>query len=209
MEELMNMPITDDDPAWATIGLGDTIDWDCDLLQPPITPRSPVTMRIPPTDIPTADSALTDAEIDRLFEGVEEFLDEPLSVVVTLKRKEPAPARRGTKRQLIPSTRAVNGKRRRTKVRLVTDRCTCKNSKCLKLYCVCYSAGRACGDKCSCRDCKNLTEGPVRSNKLQGCNCTRSNCQTGYCQCYKAGRKCTAACKCLKKGCCNASGIDV
>lgn len=33
--------------------------------------------------------------------------------------------------------------------------CTCKKSKCLKLYCQCFSAQALCSDLCSCRDCNN------------------------------------------------------
>eukprot|EP00985_Skeletonema_marinoi_P006853 scaffold2996_cov122-Skeletonema_marinoi.AAC.4 len=33
--------------------------------------------------------------------------------------------------------------------------CKCKKSKCLKMYCACFSSGNACGDKCKCEDCAN------------------------------------------------------
>ena len=33
--------------------------------------------------------------------------------------------------------------------------CTCKRSKCLKLYCVCFSAGVLCGAGCKCTSCEN------------------------------------------------------
>ena len=33
--------------------------------------------------------------------------------------------------------------------------CTCKRSKCLKLYCVCFSAGVLCGGGCKCTSCEN------------------------------------------------------
>ncbi|EUB56013.1 hypothetical protein EGR_09138 [Echinococcus granulosus] len=33
--------------------------------------------------------------------------------------------------------------------------CSCSRSKCLKLYCECFAAGRACGDSCNCRHCYN------------------------------------------------------
>ena len=32
--------------------------------------------------------------------------------------------------------------------------CNCKNSRCLKLYCECFSSGRYC-DGCNCKDCNN------------------------------------------------------
>ncbi len=33
--------------------------------------------------------------------------------------------------------------------------CTCKKSKCLKLYCQCFAAKIMCEDRCRCLDCKN------------------------------------------------------
>ena len=64
----MSALIAHDDPIWAEIGLGDDIDfdWDCDLLQSPITPRSPPAPVPQRTEIPTTDSALTDDDIDNL-----------------------------------------------------------------------------------------------------------------------------------------------
>ena len=35
------------------------------------------------------------------------------------------------------------------------DGCTCKNSRCLKLYCVCFKAGSKCVAACKCVDCQN------------------------------------------------------
>ena len=34
------------------------------------------------------------------------------------------------------------------------QKCACKNSKCLKLYCDCFSVGQKC-DGCNCQDCHN------------------------------------------------------
>lgn len=34
--------------------------------------------------------------------------------------------------------------------------CNCKHSKCLKLYCHCFRAGKMCGQDCLCSDCHNL-----------------------------------------------------
>lgn len=36
--------------------------------------------------------------------------------------------------------------------------CTCKKTKCLKLYCECFAAGRFCGRGCNCTGCFNLPE---------------------------------------------------
>lgn len=33
--------------------------------------------------------------------------------------------------------------------------CNCKKSKCLKLYCDCFSAGTTCGSSCKCQNCQN------------------------------------------------------
>lgn len=33
--------------------------------------------------------------------------------------------------------------------------CKCSKSKCLKLYCDCFQAGKVCHEYCRCRDCKN------------------------------------------------------
>ena len=37
-----------------------------------------------------------------------------------------------------------------------TPGCTCKKSKCLKLYCQCFAASAICSDICKCESCKNL-----------------------------------------------------
>jgi hypothetical protein len=36
--------------------------------------------------------------------------------------------------------------------------CNCKNSGCLKKYCVCYSGGFTCGEKCKCLKCSNFPD---------------------------------------------------
>ncbi|XP_057962070.1 protein tesmin/TSO1-like CXC 3 isoform X8 [Malania oleifera] len=38
---------------------------------------------------------------------------------------------------------------------LVCKRCSCKKSKCLKLYCECFAAGLYCVEPCLCQDCHN------------------------------------------------------
>ena len=42
--------------------------------------------------------------------------------------------------------------------------CSCVKSKCLVLYCECYSKGITCNDECVCIDCNNTAEraGPKR-----------------------------------------------
>ena len=33
--------------------------------------------------------------------------------------------------------------------------CACNKTKCLKLYCDCFTSGNHCGDRCECNDCNN------------------------------------------------------
>jgi hypothetical protein len=36
-----------------------------------------------------------------------------------------------------------------------SKRCTCKKTRCLKMYCECFASGADCGDNCSCQGCGN------------------------------------------------------
>jgi hypothetical protein len=42
--------------------------------------------------------------------------------------------------------------------------CHCAKSRCLKLYCDCFSAGRLCGARCSCQKCANNAD-PASANE--------------------------------------------
>ncbi|OMJ93928.1 hypothetical protein SteCoe_2980 [Stentor coeruleus] len=98
--------------------------------------------------------------------------------------------------------------------------CGCSRTKCLKLYCDCFSNNRYCMN-CHCKNCKNKPEfeelrdrakistierNPAAfrqdiSPTYKACHCKRSGCKKKYCECYEANRACTANCKC--EGCKN------
>lgn len=97
--------------------------------------------------------------------------------------------------------------------------CKCKKSKCLKLYCECFTAGIFCKN-CDCKDCNNKIEfeeqillikkqmtekNPAAfqpkvdenvNKHYKGCNCKNSGCQKKYCECFQNGISCSESCKC-------------
>lgn len=105
-----------------------------------------------------------------------------------------------------------------------THQCQCKLSKCLKLYCACFSSKNRCSDSCQCTGCYNteelteltdmvykdtveknplaftdkfkVIEGDEKKLHARGCNCTKTNCQKNYCECFHAGIGCSQLCKC-------------
>lgn len=104
------------------------------------------------------------------------------------------------------------------------NRCNCKKSQCLKLYCECFSAKVMC-EGCNCTDCRNLPAfAAVRAKAMtdcrnknahafkpriaaapgaadlqghsMGCKCKKSECLKKYCECFQAGVLCGLKCKC-------------
>ncbi|OMJ83303.1 hypothetical protein SteCoe_15828 [Stentor coeruleus] len=113
--------------------------------------------------------------------------------------------------------------------------CNCKYSKCLKLYCECFSSGEYCFD-CNCNNCFNNSEHEeTRSLRIKaildrdpfafrpkipkapdhlvvepaahfkGCNCKKTKCTKKYCECFNAKIPCSSICKCRN---CKNTDID-
>ena len=105
------------------------------------------------------------------------------------------------------------------KLIVASQSCGCSRTKCLKLYCECFSNNRYCKN-CKCKNCKNKPEYEELRNKAKSstiehnpaafrdlsstykaCHCKRSGCKKKYCECFEFGKPCTANCKC--EGCLN------
>jgi hypothetical protein len=54
-----------------------------------------------------------------------------------------------------PTTNAASKESRALSAAGLPIFCSCRKSKCIKLYCACYNAGIDCVDDCSCKKCKN------------------------------------------------------
>lgn len=96
--------------------------------------------------------------------------------------------------------------------------CNCIRSRCLKLYCTCFQAGKMCQPGiCTCIACANSVEDhPERKQAIKhtlqkrpdafqtkdrpvglGCACKNNKCIRKYCECFRNGLSCADKCCCL------------
>lgn len=101
--------------------------------------------------------------------------------------------------------------------------CRCTKSKCLKMYCSCYSSGVTCTPFCSCAGCENTHTNGIEnhppkcncmgcrsvkietslrvaqgvSSESQSCLCKSSRCLQLYCGCFQSGAFCSPSCRCI------------
>jgi hypothetical protein len=94
------------------------------------------------------------------------------------------------------NTAPTTPKRSRPLYTRPTRGCSCRKSRCLKLYCVCYTAGEACTGECRCTGCGNYESVCAPRAVYEHCACKRNSCGTKYCVCVQAGRVCGAKCRC-------------
>jgi len=113
--------------------------------------------------------------------------------------------------------------------------CNCSKSKCLKLYCECYSKQQFCSHSCKCIDCHNLdlpefeelrikaiehnldrnasaffrapptARAELKAFARKGCKCKKSLCSKNYCECFQACKGCVESCRCIN--CANPHGL--
>lgn len=139
-----------------------------------------------------------------------------------------------TEQTVLKSKKAVSKIKREKVPEPPTTSCNCSKSKCLRLYCKCFSLNATCGPSCNCVGCHNspdfavlrdlvvqetIEKNPVafkskfKAHKTKtgllhsrGCNCSKTNCLKEYCECFKAGTGCSRLCKCRN---CKNSKIEI
>ncbi|KAJ8903531.1 hypothetical protein NDN08_004637 [Rhodosorus marinus] len=77
-----------------------------------------------------------------------------------IRSAHPAPKFPGSREKSLPqSTSTLAGLEGEPGVRVKELKpCNCSKSKCLKLYCECFAAGKTCGPQCKCLNCTNTPD---------------------------------------------------
>src|SRR6185312_10061249 len=75
--------------------------------------------------------------------------------------------------------------------------CSCKKSKCLKMYCNCFASSSHCAPECNCHECHNQVSSrdaewleaynrgninPIFKEQEISCRCMQSRCVKKYCE---------------------------
>mmetsp|Transcript_3930 Transcript_3930/g.9555 ORF Transcript_3930/g.9555 Transcript_3930/m.9555 type:complete len:564 (-) Transcript_3930:143-1834(-) len=177
------------------------------------------------TPVPMLGTPNSLKEAFRLSEGLPGAKTKPRTAPSPLS-KQPAPA---LPPPIAAGAQALKPKRDRGKEngKCKPRTCNCKHSKCIKLYCDCFSAGQFCLESCKCNECLNNADNETQREEARksilernshaftdkvkrlqdegahtkGCNCKNSKCMKKYCECYQAGVSCSDKCKCV--GCSN------
>lgn len=96
----------------------------------------------------------------------------------------------------------------------IASHCSCNKTKCLKMYCSCFSNGMLCGPECKCKECRNTVEMhedlaiklSLRQTKQDSCcNCKMTYCEKNYCTCSRSQQGCSKLCSCYS--CKNVFGV--
>ena len=130
-----------------------------------------------------------------------------------------------SKKEVMQSPKKQKGIKKRIYKKTSNKGCKCSKSKCLRLHCICFRAGKFCGDSCNCQGCfntvsnkklvekvvnvtKDINSHAFKSRVLEiqledstvkltlGCSCSKNNCLKNYCECRKNGLGCSPLCRC-------------
>ena len=92
--------------------------------------------------------------------------------------------------------------------------CSCNKTKCLKMYCSCFSNGVPCGPQCECKECRNTPEmhetlaieqSLPQVKQESCCSCKMTYCEKNYCTCSRNQHGCSKLCTCYS--CKNVFGV--